>query len=54
MVDVKCSSYIRATQGINLGGNANQQWGHIRFSDGNRGIGFYVNTANGWYFNALG
>ncbi|EOO39051.1 phage minor structural protein [Bacillus cereus VD133] len=54
MVDVKCNSYIRATQGINLGGNANQQWGHIRFSDGNRGIGFYVNTANGWYFNALG
>ncbi|MEB8649309.1 phage tail spike protein [Bacillus cereus] len=53
-VDVKFNSYIRATQGINLGGNGNGQWGHIRFMDGNRGIGFYVNNANGWHFNALG
>ncbi|MCU5667255.1 hypothetical protein OCB72_21425 [Bacillus cereus] len=52
--DVKFLNYIRATQGINLGGNANQQWGHIRFTDGNRGIGFYVNNSNGWHFNALG
>lgn len=54
IVDVKFNSYIRATQGINLGGNANGQWGHLRFTDGNRGIGFYVNNANGWHFNALG
>ncbi|MGA5663705.1 phage tail spike protein [Bacillus bombysepticus] len=52
--DVKFLNYIRATQGVNLGGNANQQWGHIRFTDGNRGIGFYVNNSNGWHFNALG
>ncbi|MBJ8026210.1 hypothetical protein JDS90_32995, partial [Bacillus cereus] len=54
MVDVKCNSYIRATQGINLGGNANGEWGHIRFADGNYGPGFYVHSANGWKFNNLG
>ncbi|EOP85961.1 phage minor structural protein [Bacillus cereus HuB4-4] len=54
IVDVKFNSYIRATQGINLGGNANEQWGHMRLTDGNRGIGIYVHNANGWHFNALG
>ena len=54
MVDVKFNSYIRATQGINLGGNGNGQWGHIRFTDGNRGIGVYFHNADGWHFNTLG
>ena len=27
-------------QGINLGGGGFQQWGHIRFTDGNAGAGF--------------
>ncbi|MGW5982880.1 phage tail spike protein [Bacillus mycoides] len=52
--DVKFFSNIRAVQGVNLGGNAYQGWGHIRFTDGNLGPGFYVNTPNGWKFNALG
>ncbi|MED1092687.1 phage tail spike protein [Bacillus paramycoides] len=52
--EVKFFRNIRAVQGINLGGNAFQGWGHIRFTDGSRGVGFYVNTANGWQFNALG
>ena len=52
--EVKFHNYIRATQGINLGGNANQQWGHMRFTDGNRGIGYYVNNSNGWHLNPLG
>ncbi|MBK5506643.1 MULTISPECIES: phage tail spike protein [Bacillus] len=52
--EVKIFTNIRAVQGVNLGGNAFQGWGHIRFTDGNLGPGFYVNTANGWKFNALG
>ncbi|MBK5433408.1 phage tail spike protein [Bacillus sp. TH25] len=52
--DVKFSTNIRAVQGVNLGGNAFQGWGHIRFTDGNLGPGFYVSSANGWKFNALG
>ncbi|MFB5249634.1 phage tail spike protein [Bacillus mycoides] len=52
--DVKFFSNIRAVQGVNLGGNAFQGWGHIRFTDGNLGPGFYVSSANGWKFNALG
>lgn len=52
--DVKFFTNIRATQGVNLGGNAFQGWGHIRFTDGSRGIGYYVNNSNGWHFNALG
>ncbi|MGE7874785.1 phage tail spike protein [Bacillus paramycoides] len=52
--EVKFFRNIRAVQGVNLGGNAFQGWGHIRFTDGSRGVGFYVNTANGWQFNALG
>ncbi|WP_242237956.1 phage tail spike protein [Bacillus cereus group sp. BfR-BA-01316] len=53
-LDAKFYNNIRAVQGVNLGGNAFQGWGHIRFTDGNLGPGFYVNTANGWKFNALG
>ncbi|KZE06271.1 prophage LambdaBa01 minor structural protein [Bacillus mycoides] len=53
-LDAKFHNNIRAVQGVNLGGNAFQGWGHIRFVDGNRGVGFYVNNANGWQFNALG
>ena len=52
--DVKFFNNIRAMQGVNLGGNEFQGWGHIRFADGNRGIGFYVRNANGWFFNSLG
>ncbi|HDR3890337.1 TPA: phage tail protein [Bacillus cereus] len=52
--DVKFSTNIRAAQGVSLGGNAFQGWGHIRFTDGNLGPGFYVSSANGWKFNALG
>ncbi|QWH29950.1 hypothetical protein EXW51_19100 [Bacillus mycoides] len=52
--EVKFLTNIRAVQGVNLGGNQFQGWGHIRFVDGNRGIGFYVNNSNGWHFNALG
>lgn len=52
--EVKVFTNIRAMQGVNLGGNAFQQWGHIRFTDGSRGVGFYVNNSNGWQFNALG
>ncbi|MED0959559.1 phage tail spike protein [Bacillus paramycoides] len=52
--EVKFFRNIRAVQGVNLGGNAYQGWGHILFRDGNRGVGFYVNNANGWNFNALG
>lgn len=52
--EVKFFTNIRAVQGVNLGGNAFQGWGHIRFTDGNLGPGFYVNTPNGWKFNALG
>ncbi|HHT7238251.1 phage tail spike protein [Bacillus cereus] len=52
--EVKFLTNIRAVQGVNLGGNAFQGWGHIRFTDGNRGVGFYVNNSNGWNFNALG
>ncbi|MFA2692405.1 phage tail spike protein [Bacillus mycoides] len=52
--DVKFFTNIRAVQGVNLGGNAFQGWGHIRFTDGNLGPGFYVSSANGWKFNALG
>lgn len=52
--EVKFFTNIRALQGVSLGGNAFQQWGHIRFADGNLGPGFYVNTPNGWKFNALG
>ncbi|MED2072034.1 phage tail spike protein, partial [Bacillus thuringiensis] len=35
--EVKIYRNIRAMQGINLGGGGFQQWGHIRFSDGNMG-----------------
>ncbi|MEQ5975473.1 phage tail spike protein [Bacillus cereus] len=52
--DVKIFSNIRAMQGINLGGGGFQQWGHIRFVEGNRGLGFYVCNSNGWHFNSLG
>ncbi|WP_460272052.1 phage tail spike protein [Bacillus sp. NEAU-Y102] len=52
--EVKFFTNIRALQGVSLGGNAFQQWGHIRFADGNLGPGFYVNSPNGWKFNALG
>ncbi|EJP93327.1 phage tail spike protein [Bacillus cereus] len=52
--DVKVFSNIRAMQGINLGGGGFQQWGHIRFVEGNRGLGFYVCNSNGWHFNSLG
>ncbi|PFJ32134.1 phage tail spike protein [Bacillus thuringiensis] len=52
--DVKVFSNIRAVQGINLGGGGFQQWGHIRFVEGNRGLGFYVCNSNGWHFNSLG
>ncbi|MGN4423142.1 phage tail spike protein [Bacillus cereus group sp. MYBK30-1] len=52
--EVKFFRNIRAVQGVNLGGNAFQGWGHIRFTDGSRGVGFYVNNSNGWHFNALG
>jgi hypothetical protein len=52
--EVKFFTNIRATQGVNLGGNAFQSWGHVRFTDGSRGTGFYVNNSNGWHFNALG
>ncbi|KFM99477.1 hypothetical protein D0U04_25155 [Bacillus clarus] len=52
--EVKFYTNIRATQGVNLGGNAFQSWGHIRFTDGSHGIGYYANNSNGWHFNALG
>lgn len=52
--DIKVFSNIRAMQGINLGGGGFQQWGHIRFVEGNRGLGFYVCNSNGWHFNSLG
>ncbi|WP_242476188.1 hypothetical protein, partial [Bacillus cereus] len=52
--EVKIFRNIRAMQGINLGGGGFQQWGHIRFTDGNMGSGFYVSTPSGWKFNALG
>ncbi|MDA4083794.1 phage tail spike protein [Bacillus cereus] len=52
--EVKFFTNIRAVQGVNMGGNQFQGWGHIRFADGNLGPGFYVNTPNGWKFNALG
>ncbi|CUB09347.1 hypothetical protein BN2127_JRS1_01132 [Bacillus cereus] len=53
-LETKFHNNIRATQGVNMGGNPFQQWGHIRFTDGSRGTGFYVNNSNGWHFNALG
>ncbi|WP_141549850.1 phage tail spike protein, partial [Bacillus thuringiensis] len=46
--EVKIFRNIRAMQGINLGGGGFQQWGHIRFTDGNAGAGFYVSTPSGW------
>ncbi|EOQ06880.1 phage tail spike protein [Bacillus cereus] len=52
--EVKIYRNIRAMQGINLGGGGFQQWGHIRFTDGNMGSGFYASTPSGWKFNALG
>ncbi|TKH84090.1 hypothetical protein FC685_28005 [Bacillus cereus] len=52
--EVKIFRNIRVMQGINLGGGGFQQWGHIRFTDGNAGAGFYVSTPSGWKFNALG
>ncbi|PTN42870.1 hypothetical protein DAY12_26545, partial [Bacillus thuringiensis] len=52
--EVKIFRNIRAMQGINLGGGGFQQWGHIRFTDGNMGAGFYASTPSGWKFNALG
>lgn len=52
--EVKFFTNIRAVQGVNMGGNQFQGWGHIRFTDGNLGPGFYVSTPNGWKFNALG
>ncbi|MBG9519356.1 MULTISPECIES: phage tail spike protein [Bacillus cereus group] len=52
--EVKIFRNIRAMQGINLGGGGFQQWGHIRFTDGNAGAGFYASTPSGWKFNALG
>ncbi|MEC3512928.1 phage tail spike protein [Bacillus thuringiensis] len=51
--EVKIYRNIRAMQGINLGGGGFQQWGHIRFSDGNMGSGFYASTPSGWKFNSL-
>lgn len=53
-LETKFHNNIRATQGVNLGGNGFQDWGHIRFADGNQGIGFYVHNSNGWFFNRLG
>ncbi|WP_197228639.1 phage tail spike protein [Bacillus thuringiensis] len=52
--EVKIFRNIRAMQGVNLGGGGFQQWGHIRFTDGNMGSGFYASTPSGWKFNALG
>ncbi|PGT62512.1 phage tail spike protein [Bacillus thuringiensis] len=52
--ELKIFRNIRAMQGINLGGGGFQQWGHIRFTDGNMGSGFYASTPSGWKFNALG
>ncbi|PFU17530.1 hypothetical protein COK77_08220 [Bacillus cereus] len=52
--EVKIFRNIRAMQGINLGGGGFQQWGHIRFTDGNAGAGFYTSTPSGWKINALG
>ncbi|WP_406644067.1 hypothetical protein PSR14_23480 [Bacillus sp. A01H] len=52
--EFKFFTNIRAVQGVNMGGNQFQGWGHIRFTDGNLGPGFYVSTPNGWKFNALG
>ncbi|PFA75814.1 phage tail spike protein [Bacillus cereus] len=52
--EFKFFTNIRAVQGVNMGGNQFQGWGHIRFADGNLGPGFYVSTPNGWKFNALG
>ncbi|MBE5086510.1 phage tail spike protein [Bacillus cereus] len=52
--EVKIFRNIRAMQGVNLGGGGFQQWGHIRFTDGNAGPGFYASTPSGWKFNALG
>ncbi|MEC2510300.1 hypothetical protein P9Z42_10375, partial [Bacillus cereus] len=52
--EVKIFRNRRAMQGINLGGGGFQQWGHIRFTDGNMGAGFYASTPSGWKFNALG
>ncbi|PEQ99951.1 hypothetical protein CN483_15900 [Bacillus cereus] len=52
--EVKIFRNIRAMQGVNLGGGGFQQWGHIRFTDGNAGAGFYTSTPSGWKFNALG
>lgn len=52
--EVKIFRNIRAMQGVNLGGGGFQQWGHIRFTDGNAGAGFYASTPSGWKFNALG
>ncbi|USP56289.1 hypothetical protein J2N67_006538 (plasmid) [Bacillus thuringiensis] len=52
--EVKIFRNIRAMQGVNLGGGGFQQWGHIRFVEGNRGLGFYVCNSNGWHFNSLG
>ncbi|MGI2792939.1 phage tail spike protein, partial [Bacillus cytotoxicus] len=53
-LETKFHNNIRATQGVNLGGNEFQGWGHIRFTDGSKGIGFYVHNSNGWFFNRLG
>nr|WP_242161832.1 phage tail spike protein [Bacillus cereus group sp. BfR-BA-01522] len=53
-LETKFHNNIRATQGVNLGGNEFQGWGHVRFTDGNQGIGFYVHNSNGWFFNRLG
>lgn len=52
--EVKIFRNIRAMQGVNLGGGGFQQWGHIRFTDGNAGAGFYTSTPSGWKFNVLG
>lgn len=52
--EVKIFRNIRAMQGVNLGGGGFQQWGHVRFTDGNLGAGFYASTPSGWKFNALG
>ncbi|PED41971.1 phage tail spike protein [Bacillus cereus] len=53
-VETKFHRNIRAIQGVNLGGNEFQGWGHIQFVEGNRGIGYYVHNTNGWNFNSLG
>ncbi|MBW3493254.1 phage tail spike protein [Bacillus sp. FDAARGOS_1420] len=53
-LETRFHNNIRAAKGVSIGGNPFQSWGHIHFRDGNRGIGFYVNNANGWHFNALG